>query len=553
MKHTLSLPNRPRPLSQETRERRLRQIPICQITAQLIGETISQSMEEARNQSLAWLQNRSGRLPQTAWAHLSFENPTPGRQAQAVRLDTPVVDYWCARLDDNDKSVAGRVWTTELSVAHKKSTNRAIFGLRQMMTTPEDEPEFIRALPGVVRQVSERPGLLRDGRTVSKQPLYVSTELEVDRLIELIETDSRIMPVYVLSLGDGESNIDRTLVEPSEFAQRCAGIAHVAVITGPASYHLTDRLGKALSVFNRAVRTYRSGFDTTNSPFDHPLALPHRISNWRDIGPPAFADFLVDRAALESLRFGRSDADFPRYSSVKQTELQLARQATEQTEEKALSIAADEIDTLKVEVEEWQSLCEAAAVEAEKFERQVRDLEGQNAYLRARISGLEKEVASSSGQPEDRQIPLPKTLDELRPWVEENLAGRVLLTGKAARAAKGSSFRNTALVYKAVQFLGTEYREMRIIGDSASLKAYHAKLADLGLEDSLSGDETRLRQQADEFYVIHGDRKHFLKNHLKRGNARDRRYCFRCYYFWDDETEQVVIGSLPGHLRTGIS
>ena len=530
-----------------------RQIAICQITAELLGKDVVSSMEEARRQSLAWLQRRSGKLPKMAWDHLSFENPTPGMQAQAVRLQTGEVDYWCARLDDNDKNVAGRVWTTELSVAHKGSESRAVFGLRQIVTTSEDEPAFTPALPGVIRQISERPGLAGDGRAISEQPLMTSEKAEVDRLIGLIEDPMRTMPIYVLALGENQTDKNNALLDAKVLTRRCIGMAHVVVITGPASYALTDQLGKSLSVFHHAVRTYRPGFDYGDSPFDHPLALPHAISTWNDIGPEAFADFLVGRAASESLKRGRGDTDLPRFSSVKQAHLDLARRAAEQTEENALTLAIDEIDALKQEVEDWQSIGMSAEDQVSDLERQLRELEGQNAYLRSRISGLEQQIETTHGRSVDQEISIPESLDELRAWAEQNLAGRVLVTGKAARAAKNSLFQDNILPYKAVLFLANEYREMRLKGDDASRQAYQSKLGELGLEDSLSGEETRLREQGDEFYVQHGNRKHFLKNHLKNGNARDPRYCFRCYYFWDDETEQVVVGSLPGHLRTNIS
>ena len=247
----------------------------------------------------------------------------PGRQAQAVRISNDEMDYWCARLDDNDKDVAGRVWTTELTVAHKLSDARPVFGLRQIVTTPEDEPAFTPALPGVIRQLAETPGLERNRRPITQKPTIVSTESEVDALIDLVQDKSRIMPVYVLTLGEGITETSDAIIEPFEFARRCVAIAHVVVLTGPASYCLTDKVGKTLSVFNRAIRTYRSSFDYSDSPFDHPLALSHAISNWNEVGPTAFADFLVDRAAAESLRHSRDDRDLPVFSAVKKMELRV--------------------------------------------------------------------------------------------------------------------------------------------------------------------------------------------------------------------------------------
>ncbi len=275
----------------------------------------------------------------------------PGTPATAIRLQTDEVDYWCARLDDHDKNVAGRVWSTEISIAHHCASTRALFGLRQIMATSEENPVFVAALPGVIRQIAKKPGLSRNGRPITEHPTVISSEANVQKLIELIEDPERIRPVYLLSLGEGETDITTAKPDPGRFAVRCIGIAHVVVITGPATYHLTDRIGKPLSVFHGAVRTYRPHFDYGDNPFDHPLALPNAIANWSDTGPEAFANFLVERAAAGSFRHTRGDVEFPGYSAVKKAELQLARQVTEQTEEQALSIATDEIDALKDENE----------------------------------------------------------------------------------------------------------------------------------------------------------------------------------------------------------
>jgi hypothetical protein len=72
----------------------------------------------------------------------------------------------------------------------------------------------------------------------------------------------------------------------------------------------------------------------------------------------------------------------------------------------------------------------------------------------------------------------------------------------------------------------------------------------LGLEDrpSFSGD--RAGEEGEEYKVLWGKRKRLLERHLKGNSSREERYCFRLYYFWDDETQQVVVGSFPAHLST---
>jgi hypothetical protein len=92
---------------------------------------------------------------------------------------------------------------------------------------------------------------------------------------------------------------------------------------------------------------------------------------------------------------------------------------------------------------------------------------------------------------------------------------------------------------------------MRIEGDEASRSRFDAGLRQLGLRNERTGDETRLREQGDEFLVNWDGSKRLLDWHLKNGgNTRDPRRCFRLYYFWSEDKQIVVVGSLPAHLTT---
>jgi hypothetical protein len=62
-----------------------------------------------------------------------------------------------------------------------------------------------------------------------------------------------------------------------------------------------------------------------------------------------------------------------------------------------------------------------------------------------------------------------------------------------------------------------------------------------------------LGEQGDEYLTQHNGRKRELDRHLKKGNSRDARYCFRLYFFWDEDNEQVVVGWLTSHLGTRLT
>jgi len=42
-------------------------------------------------------------------------------------------------------------------------------------------------------------------------------------------------------------------------------------------------------------------------------------------------------------------------------------------------------------------------------------------------------------------------------------------------------------------------------------------------------------------------------SYLKGSSSREERYGFRLYFYWDEDTRQVVVGSFPGHLTTRVT
>lgn len=78
---------------------------------------------------------------------------------------------------------------------------------------------------------------------------------------------------------------------------------------------------------------------------------------------------------------------------------------------------------------------------------------------------------------------------------------------------------------------------------------YQKELVRLCLKDEKAITLISAGEQGDEYYVTIGGKKHLLERHLTNGVSRDRRYCLRIYYYWDEDRNQVVLGSLPAHLN----
>jgi hypothetical protein len=259
------------------------------------------------------------------------------------------------------------------------------------------------------------------------------------------------------------------------------------------------------------------------------------------------------RLAAESLRKIRYDQDLPSFSRVKQAALEVERrdaQADGQSDADLLELAEEQIAEQKREIDQLYG----ALIEEEERTKgaiaEAHDATNQWYWLKERVALLERQLADF-GHSVDQKVEIPNTLMEVKSWADRHLAGRLLLTSKAVRAAKGSVFAEPEVAYKALLLLADEYRSMRIQGDEESRSRFNAGLRGLGLRNERTGDETRLREQGDEFLVNWDGREQLLEWHLKNGgNTRDPRRCFRLYYFWDDERQIVVVGSFPAHLET---
>lgn len=145
--------------------------------------------------------------------------------------------------------------------------------------------------------------------------------------------------------------------------------------------------------------------------------------------------------------------------------------------------------------------------------------------------------------------PIPDNYAEMGAWAHTYLAGWLILLGRARRELKTAAFEDIALVYRSLLLLAFEYRDMRMGRQDDS--AFNQKLKQYGLECTGSIDPSRARQEGDTYFVNYpqgSPQKEFLRFHLCKGISRDPRYCLRIYFFWDEDAEIVVVGSLPGHL-----
>lgn len=131
-----------------------------------------------------------------------------------------------------------------------------------------EDQTFTRSVPGIIQQLVTDLNCTVDGRRLSTEPWIVSTESDVDYLIDFLTLRNRVRDVVVFALPEGSDDPTQTIVPTEPIIRRTLGAAHIVVLTGPASYELSDLVGKEFSVFMQAVRRYRPGLNAeTGQPF----------------------------------------------------------------------------------------------------------------------------------------------------------------------------------------------------------------------------------------------------------------------------------------------
>ncbi|MCS6890762.1 MAG: hypothetical protein NZN45_04030 [Rhodovarius sp.] len=512
---------------------------VLRVSALLAADGPEDPLLPARHAVLAWAERRcGGNLPQRAWRGDGFEYIASGRTTLGARLETEQVDIWALRGDDPDKGVAQRTWTTEV-VLGRQTGAAAHLGLRLLVASPEEEPDFEPAVPGLLRQIAKQPGLLADGRQLSAAPWRITSDADLARLIALLESPTRRLPVFLASGDERAADPDQPMIDVAMLARTMLGLAHVVVVPARLTYGLSDAFGRLRSCYHGAVRAYLPGFDSAADPYRHPLILPE--THQRD--PAGTLAGLRRLAAKESLRRLRLGADVLAFAAVRRAALEFAQAAAAPSRSgtaEQLEDARQRIAALQAELDQKQAEAEQYFTLAQQEEERAQAAEAQLHHARQRIAQLEAMLAAR-GEPAAEEE-LPKAWEELADWCDRMLIGRLVLAPAARRGIKKALFRDHRLAARCLAWLAGECRNRRLRGGGAV-----ANLPLLpGIENAPCG--------ADSFRFDFQGRSLTADWHIKNGgNTREPRRCLRIYYAWDEATQQIVVAEMPAHRRTGAS
>ncbi|MDB5586745.1 MAG: hypothetical protein JWP26_1715 [Devosia sp.] len=522
--------------------RYLREHEILRVSARIGGDPI-QAAEAARREVLVWAQNRSGgQLPTEAWSFEGFEVFAGGRTSVAVRIAGLDSDIWAIRADDPDKIVPGRIWTTEVVIGRHKA-EQPRFSLRLLASSQETTLDVSPHVPGLVQQVSENHGLYVNNIDASFEPVDFIDEIDVKTLIDLILDPTRKIPIFVLSSVVQPDGSLSPLIESAGLARATLGIGFVAVVSPEASWALTDYFGRAHSVFSGGVRAYLPGFSRSANPFDHRLIVADQLGTTE--AKERCGRWLRLMAAQQSIRANKIGEEVLAFSAIRNSSLKLRQESLVRegaTDTEKLVAAEVRISALEKEVAEERTAQDYFDEEAKKSDERARAAEAQHRASVFRIQellGLLKE----KGAPEDEVASVPETWADFTNWCDTVLAGRVALAPAARRGARSPDFEDIALCGRSLLWLANEYRDGRLNGSERDYKDY---AIEAGIRNARCG--------GDEFEFEWQGRRETADWHIKNNSdTRDPRRCLRIYYFWEEETRQVVIADMPAHRRSAVS
>ena len=545
---------------------------------------------ECRSIVLTWLADGMGRrLPRKALRHRSFSLGGDESACRAVRVRDGRRDCWAAQFERS--SAAGQVIVTEVVVGGHVGQLPAVgVEVVDRSVVPADSVGEYPA--DMLAAMAERVPLLQQGRTLGHAPVVVESAETMQGFYRMLVDPGREMPFAVVSVPPGADDQRFLQAQWQALARALTGLAIVWVLPPAMTFRLSDLVGKPLSVFLGAWRFYRPGFDHRAARTDHPLVLKNRMEDERAVAETT-RQFLVlasearMRAGADSTlpfdyrTLARESADTVRgparlvaflrgtlggrpaqgneYALSPARGSAAARQlltdrapgrtgsapatVREPTPRGARRTVRDEVPLLRRKL---RAATEKARSRASRYERAKQraaaaERERDDARRRARqLAGL---VRSLGGNP-DAETPFPTSWEEFSPWCEENLAGRLALTGSARRELGGAEFEDVSLAARCLNWLAIDYRDVRLRGGDPQL---HGRI---DIDDGVFN----LPCGGDNFECSWEGRRHRVEWHIKRGaNTRDPRRCLRIYYFWDEETHRVVVASMPAHRRSAVT
>lgn len=477
---------------------------------------------------------------------------------------------WAARLSHPDvgmgkdiPAVAGRHWTTDTCA--ELIDGRVQVAIRiACHSAPNCNADIKYVRPGLVRRLNDTIGLAQE-HPLREEPWTIKNEADIKELEKLLLSPGRRLPVFLISQPnrkkwDYTPSTPQYMLHGQYLARKIVGYAHVVQIPYELGFAWKNRVGASWAAYDGAVRIYWPGLNfDEDPPRSHPVFFKKSIWNYQYENETGARAFQLHASQLVSSYHAKRRISWENISFVPSTRIKLADFNAEKIAkltniDDIKAFYKEQVDALRQKLEEAELESEQWSDEAQK-EQEAREFhEEENKSLRNRIQYLSDNLTAKSGNAVDVDITLPESYDEMVEWVGEHLAGRLVLHPRAIRSLRAAQYESVALVTESLILLANEYRDY-CMGKVPKVD-FDEACQELYLTCSGSIAEHKAGEHGDTYFIrfpIGSQKKRFLASHLRKGTSREARHCLAIYFFWDDNTSQVVVGWLPSHLKNDLT
>lgn len=509
------------------------------------GHSADQTFNAARELMIEWLRGKGFNAPPSEGALIELSEGE-------LAIESDGDSIWSFRLDDRRTLAQAAMWRVE--VALLRSPQTAIGVRLSQVRRPDSPPPSSSGVPSFVVGLAERIGLSDARIPAVSTPSALDGERGAKTLIEILSNPSRTQSVVVSVGGERRTVLDSL----NGLARRLVGVAIVVHVDQDAAECLRATLGPRLGIGNRAIRIYASGLGLNDEGDLHPW--------WRMDASrlsASVADEIFETACAMSLRFGNLEERVPSFQVVKEllsqrrvdhltSEAKSKAISAKEKAEKYLAIREElqrQVDELRAQLAEGKDRIVQLENELRMTVRERQSAHDQVRALQYQLNVSRTPAAFLLDQQDDQPV-YPDTWDELEQWVESYGQDRLVVLNKAAKAARKSPFLDIPLAYKALDYLARFYVPMKTRSpeDVQPKERADQFLAEHGLEDSPVGDALEDRRYKSDYECIYLGKTVTLDRHLKKGGGFDASQIFRLYFYYDSESQKVVVGHLPTHL-----
>ena len=448
------------------------------------------------------------------------------------------------RTYDLQEEIAAGTFRTHITVAWQDDSLEVHCDLGVGGDSEVSPVRFEAHCPQVLRNLIDMNASHAGSSALRTTPIRLEGQSGGNDLIELIWSDSRSVPVVVISDQDG------LVLHPGiaeRMARDIAGLGLVARIDHQAAWQLTQEKGRDWSCYNGAIRLYWPIASTPDEgPRRHPLWTATRLLSKMGDTQSA-ADMIRNQIRRRILGQSAFAIREQRIASAIRVEVREHEAAARQAERERAREAG-----------EWEELADDAATENVSLQNTIDAQQQDIRALQEEISDLKAQLRNAQlisqylGEPEgiapDEESP-PATLDEAVGKARQ-LYSDVLVFGSDVDEGVAGLSDQAGPPDKVLYYLDqlaemTRLRNTKKLGTTPNQWLSERNVA------AASGESETIRTSPSEMRKRTWDdgqgKRRAFEQHLKPVDSTSPDLCVRVYHDYDPESEKTLVGWVGRH------